>query len=98
MSQYSNTKPVNLTGSNQAVVAAPADYRGFAVRETSGTAGATIVLYDSASSGTGLILDEISLVAGESARELYPLGGVDADNGIYAVVTGSVAGSIRVGA
>jgi hypothetical protein len=72
-------------------------YRGFTLRETSGGAAAVVVLYDHASAASGTIIEQISLAQGESARELYP-DGVRVSNGIYVdVVSGAVAGSIRIG-
>jgi hypothetical protein len=91
------TLPVALTGSDQAVRASSAYYRGFTIRETTGGATAVVRIYDNASAASGTILDEISLVAGESAREFYP-GGIWATNGVYVdVVSGTVTGSVRVG-
>lgn len=88
--------PVALTGSNQAVKAQPAVYRGFTIRETTGSASATVVIYDNASAASGTILEQISLAAGESARECYSAG-LSAVNGIYvSIVSGTVAGSVRV--
>lgn len=88
---------VALTGSDQAVRAAPAGYGGFTIRETSGTAAASVVIYDNASAGSGTMLDEIALSPGESAREYYP-DTIAAQAGIYVdVVSGAVAGSVRVG-
>ncbi len=74
---------------------APVIYlRGFSLRETTGLAVALVRLWDAASA-TGQILDEISLAANESARELYPVP-LCARIGVYIeVVSGAVAGSIR---
>lgn len=89
-------RSVALTGSDQAVRATASVYRGFTIRETAG-ATAVVRIFDHASAASGTVLDEISLAADESARELYPAG-IWAENGIYVdVVSGSVAGSIRVG-
>jgi hypothetical protein len=88
---------IALTGSDQAVQASRAFYRGFSIRETSGSAAALVRIYDHASAASGTVLDEISLDAGESAREWYE-SGIAAVNGIYVdVVSGGVAGSVRVG-
>lgn len=91
------THPVALTGSDQAVRAFQAYYRGFTIRETSGSATALVRIFDNASAASGTVLDEIALNSGESAREWYE-SGVWATSGIYVdVVSGAVAGSIRVG-
>lgn len=89
-------RPVLLTGANQAVLANYGMYAGFTVRETSGSATALVRIWDNASAGSGIILEEISLLGGESARELYARA-IRADNGIYVTVSGAVAGSVRVG-
>lgn len=90
-----HVRAVALTGSDQAVLATRGIYKGFTVRETAG-ATATLVVYDNASAASGTIIEQIALAANESARELYP-NGVWCDNGIYVDVTGTVAGSVRVG-
>lgn len=89
-------RSVALTGADQAVNAGPAVYRGFTIRETAG-ATAVVRIFDNASTNAGTVLEEISLAANESAREFY-LGGIYADNGVYVdVVSGAVAGSVRIG-
>ena len=91
------THAVALTGSDQVVRAGVAYYRGFSIRETSGAAAAVVRIYDHASAASGTVLDEISLDAGESAREWYE-SGIWASSGVYIdVVSGAVAGSVRVG-
>lgn len=87
---------VNLTGGNQQVRASSPvlRYRGFSVRETSGTTTATVRIFDG-TSAAGTVLDEIALGPGESAREYYPDGSLTASKGIYVQVTGQVTGSVR---
>lgn len=88
---------VALTGSDQVVSATRTAYRGFCIRETSGSASALVRIYDNASAASGTVIDEISLVAGESTREWYE-SGIWTSNGVYVdVVSGAVAGSVRVG-
>lgn len=88
---------VALTGADQVVSNARAFYGGFSVRETSGAASALVRIYDNPSTSSGAVLDEIALAAGESAREWYG-GGFVAVSGIYVdIVSGAVAGSVRVG-
>jgi hypothetical protein len=90
------TKAVALTGSDQAVRAATADYRGFAVRETAGST-AVIRIYDDPDSANGTLLDTIALTANESMAAYYSPG-IAATTGIYVdIVSGTVEGSIRVG-
>ena len=87
---------VAMTGSDQVVSNVTKRYRGFSIRETSGASGATVVIYDNASAASGTILEEITLLPGETGREWYNTG-VIATNGIYLdVVSGAVAGSVRV--
>ncbi len=70
-------------------------YRGFAIRETTGAATATIEIYDGTAI-SAILLDEITLLPNESAREVYD-GPKRASTGIYfRVVAGSVAGSVFV--
>lgn len=67
-------------------------YRGFSIRETAGVV-ASLVIYDG-TSATGPILDEVSLIANESAREIFGVAKI-ARIGIYVqVVAGTVNGSI----
>jgi hypothetical protein len=94
-SESGSARTVALTGSSQIVSNTPADYRGFGVRETAG-ATAVLRIYDNASAASGVLLDVVSLVANESARELYP-GAIHASNGVYVqVVSGTIEGSVRL--
>lgn len=96
---------LNISGSSQALVAAPSAtrplvYHGFSLRETSKTADAIVRIFDNAASAAGPILDEISLTAGQSAREIYPSDPtayrILAVEGIYVqIVSGAVTGSVR---
>ncbi len=92
-----NARAIALTGNDQVVSANPSLYYGFSIRETSGSATALVRIFDNASTNSGTVLDEISLTANQSARELYP-DALRAVNGVYLdVVAGAVAGSVRVG-
>jgi hypothetical protein len=92
-----NVLAIALTGSDQIIAPRRARYHGFAMRETSGGAGAVVRIYDNPSAASGTLLDTISLVAGESAGPFYEKG-IEAQLGIYVdVVSGAVEGSIRVG-
>lgn len=70
----------------------PGRYAGFSLRETSGTAGATVTLSDGA---TGTVLESIALAAGQAAGD-HLGGGVRFTSSLFAAVTGAVAGSVRV--
>lgn len=92
----SYARSIPLTGADQAVRATASVYRGFTIRETAGAA-AVVRIFDNASAASGTVLEEISLAANESARECYGAG-IWAENGIYVdVVSGAVAGSVRIG-
>ena len=71
------------------------EYLGYTLKESTGSAGATVILYDSATAASGPILDIIVLAAGASSPPAnYPKPGRTIHNGIYAAITGSVIGSI----
>lgn len=91
-------RSVALTGSDQAVVATPAVFRGYSVRESGGSNAATVRIWDNASAASGTLLATVGLAAGGHADVVYPAG-VWADHGIYVDVggTGSVEGCVRVG-
>ena len=73
-------------------------YIGFSFRETSGSATATIRVYDG-TTAAGTLLDTIQLTAAESAREWYGPQGIRFTSGLYVdVVTGDIEGSVRWGA
>lgn len=90
-------RSVTFTGATGALAPVPSPflyYRGFSLRETGG-AVASIVVWDSLTAPTGQILDEISFIANESARENYGVARV-AKVGIYIqVVAGTVAGQFN---
>jgi hypothetical protein len=89
------TYAVELTGSDQVILAERTVYRGFSVRETTAVSNAVLRVYDNASMAAGTVIDEISLLPNESAREYYN-GGIFTEFGIYVeIVSGAVAGSIR---
>jgi hypothetical protein len=93
----SYTRAVALTGSDQAVSANPAIYRGFTVIETGGSNPATVRIYDNASAASGTLIGAVNLAAGGSADICVDPNWCS--NGIYVDVggTGTVAGSVRVG-
>jgi len=87
--------PTALTGSDQLIRTGPSIYRGFTIRETSGTTAAVVRIHDGVTAA-GTVLDTIALNPGESAREWYHPG-IHATTGVYVdVVSGAVAGSVRV--
>lgn len=92
--KWSEVRAETITG-DESVSLAPANYYGFSFRETSGSASATVRIYDG-DTAAGALLDSVQLSAGESAREFYATG-VRAQDGIYVdVVSGAVEGSVRV--
>lgn len=96
MSKQDPWIPINAPTSTGLVRSAAGIYGGYSLRETSGSAGATVKLYDSiaAPSGTTAILGEVVIAQGASA-EIEMKWGVRALVGIWAVVTGAIEGSIR---
>lgn len=70
---------------------------GWALAETTGTGTATVTLHDGATSD-GQTVAVITLAANESARDYFGPGGISLPYGLYASVTGSVAGSLFLGA
>lgn len=92
------SRPVALTGSDQAVRATAGIYRGFTVVETGGSSTATVRIYDNASAASGTLIGAANLAASGSA-DISVEPGVWCVNGIYVDVGGSgtVAGSVRVG-
>ncbi len=93
-----NTSPVDgttISGTSQVLINQPCTYRGFSLKETTGTAEAVLVLWDSTSGASGPILDPINLAPNESAREFYDPGQT-VHHGVYVqVVSGSVSGIVR---
>lgn len=86
-----------LPTTSQLVRSGLVNYRGFAIRETSGAAVATVRIRDGLNA-TGLLVDDIQLTASESAREWYPEEGIAIEVGLYVeVVAGAVEGSLRIG-
>jgi hypothetical protein len=87
-----------VPGSSGAVTGTgPGSYLGFSVLNNSSSIAASVVLYDSAT-GTGLgtasVLEEIALPAGMGKSDNYARPGRAVQNGIWAVITGSVQGAI----
>jgi len=81
----------------EVVGSAPGEYLGATVRETTGSAVAKIVLYDNLTAATGNIVDEIELAAGASTPEggiSHRGDGRQVVNGLWAVITGAVQGSV----
>ena len=68
--------------------------RGIAIRETAGAA-ATVRLFDNASAGSGTLLGAYNLAALGTVDLDYPRGRQFV-NGVFAVITGTVEGSIFV--
>lgn len=88
------TTSVALTGSDQQAASGPAGYAGFAIRETAGSA-AVVRIYDG-TSASGVLLDQVTLAGNGEARAYYE-DGIRAQSGIFVdIVSGAVAGSIRI--
>lgn len=85
-------RPV-LVGNAGRLATSPTSIVGFALRETSGVASATVVLRDGFDAGGDPILP-ITLAPGESVRDWFGPAGVNLSIGLYVTVTGAVDGSI----
>lgn len=94
-----SASPVPLTGANQAVMAGPAIYRGFTLREAAVVAAAaTVRIWDNPSAASGTLLEVVELPADGSAQAFYSDGGIRAHLGVFVeVVAGTVEGSVRIG-
>lgn len=77
-----------------ALQAGAGHFAGWTVRETAG-AVATVRLFDNASAGTGTLLAAVNLAADSS--DVAYIGPIWAVNGVFAVITGTVEGSVFVG-
>lgn len=82
---------------NRQLTNVPNRLMGFALRETTGTAGATVELRDG-TDATGDLVVAVTLAAGESTRDHFGEGGLGLGTGLYLVrVAGSVDGSVWFG-
>jgi hypothetical protein len=86
---------VPLPATSGAVTGSASSYFGFSIYNTSASAAATVLLYDGASAA-GDLIETVTLGANESAREDYP-NPIRLNTAIYAVITGTVTGVVRVG-
>jgi hypothetical protein len=77
------------TTSGEVSGSGPGEYLGYDVRETAGSSGVTVVLYDNASAASGTILDEIVLAANGVSQVLNERPGKQVVHGIYAAISGS---------
>ena len=67
---------------------------GYAVRETTGAAAATVILRNG-TDATGEEIVPVTLAAGESVRDWFGARGPSFDQGVFVdVVTGDIAGAI----
>lgn len=84
------------TGSNRVILSVACLYVGHSVRETSGSAAASLAVYDGTSSTVQLIAS-ISMVANGSSQLLDTAEGLLCEGGIYVQqLSGSWAGAIYV--
>lgn len=89
------TESIATTG-NAVISNYGCQYQGFSLKETTGSTPAAVRIWNHASAASGTLLEEITLGAGESAREFYPNGGIQADLGLYIqVVSGAISGVVR---
>lgn len=96
MSGSSNVIAKAIPGASGPLGSTDVTYYGFTIRETSGTAAATVRLR--AGGATGLILETIALTSAASARAWHGPQGIRCDGGLYVeIVTGAVEGTVRLG-
>lgn len=87
-------RAVRFTGDTQTITCQK--YCGFSLRETTGSAPATVRIYNQTPGGTEY--EAINLLANESRSEFYGVNPIGVETGVlYIAATGAVAGSIRVG-
>lgn len=89
---------IPISGADQSMGDHPnvAWYLGFTLRETTGTDGAVVEIYDG-SSTSGELIEVITLSPNESDRVWMP-SGIKVESGLYIeIVSGSVRGCVRVG-
>lgn len=89
----SQARPVNITGTTQAISAAPCTYRGFSIGST---AGSTVTLYDNASAASGTVLASFTLAAAGFLDVSIP-DGARCENGIYLSTGAACQGHVRTG-
>lgn len=94
MSSGTNAEPTGFSGS-KVIQNYAGNYLGLTAYETSGSASATIIVYDNSTEGSGPILDVVVIGEGASAPPMnYPQPGRIAENGIYVDVDGAATGSV----
>jgi hypothetical protein len=82
---------------NTVAHAGPARLVGWSFRETTGSAPATVTVYDSRDA-SGDVLATVNVAAGASSNHGVPVSGVSAGEAVFVAVTGAVLGSIYLGA
>jgi hypothetical protein len=86
----------HFTQSRQ-ILSAPNTLTGCSIRETTGAAGATVILHDGRDN-TGDEVTSYTLDPGESARDSFGRHGLNLVEGLYVeVVSGSVKGAVYLG-
>lgn len=80
-----------LKSSSAVISALPGRLTGLQV-QTDGTNAATVTIYDSASAASGLVLAKFSVLGASLAGDAHlPEGGIVANQGIYASISGTGA-------
>lgn len=68
---------------------------GYSIAETTGTTPASLYLYNSANGANGPVIP-ITLSAGQSTEDWFGPQGIEFDNGVYPIITGTMVGSLFV--
>jgi len=82
---------------NSLVHGGPSRLVGWSLRETSGSAPATVTVYDSRDA-SGDVLATVTVAAGATSNHGLPVSGVSAGEAVFVAVTGAVLGSLYLGA
>jgi len=87
------SQAINAAGSGGVMIDHACTFRGFAIASV---AGADVVIYDNASTGSGLVLAAFTLAA-KGFTHVDISDGVRCLNGIFIVTSAAITGHVRVG-
>lgn len=87
------SQAINAAGSGGAMIATACTFRGLSIASV---AGADVVVYDNATTGSGLVLAAFTLAA-KGWAQMDVADGVRCLNGIFIVTSAAITGHVRVG-
>lgn len=86
--------PFDTITTTKQLIRTASDLNGWALHETTGSAAATLDIYDGLDT-TGSFVARINLTAGQSVRDYFDFEGIRLVTGIFLnVISGSVGGTI----